>query len=159
MEKFFGALTIALLLIIGFAPNAGGPSIPQAIEQHKEKLSVRQQHREKFESSRSRVTKTKIVKRYAFWYVTTKKDYTPNEWMKLHWIWTQESHWNWDAIGDKTSSGRAKGIPQVKWSKMIKDPLRQIEKGVEYIQHAYATQRDPKGINNAYKHWQKHRWY
>jgi len=34
------------------------------------------------------------------------------QWACLDQLWTMESHWRVNAIGDKTSQGRAMGIPQ-----------------------------------------------
>lgn len=118
-----------------------------------ESLSVKHSLRLRFDKSGSRKRKRNIVKQYAYWYATVELGLSPDEFWMVHDIWELESHWNWQAVGIKTSSGRAKGIPQVKWSRMIKDPFRQVEKGFDYILHTYGT------VEAAYKFKLKHGWY
>ena len=66
---------------------------------------------------------------------------TRKQWLCLNKVWQQESHWNYKAIGDKTSNGRAYGIAQAlpanKMSDIKKDwhtnPYTQILWGIKYI--------------------------
>lgn len=115
--------------------------------------SVRNKLEGKFGASRSRVKRRQIVKQYAYWYAVEHLGLSPEEFWMVHEIWERESHWNWDALGLKQSDGRAKGIPQVKWSKMIKSPFRQVEKGFDYILARYGT------VEAAYKFHMKNGWY
>ena len=61
-------------------------------------------------------------------------------------LWTKESNWN-PLSKNKTSS--AFGIPQLLKLK-TKDPFKQIDAGLKYIEHRYASPC------NAWKHW-KHK--
>ena len=53
-------------------------------------------------------------------------------------LWTRESNWNPRAVGDRTSTGRAYGIPQIKRMHET-NPLRQVDRGLAYIAHRYGT--------------------
>lgn len=98
---------------------------------------------ETFNASRSRKTQKEIVQRYAQWYAKTKYGYTDRQFAKVAAIWEQESHWNWEALNK--SSG-AWGIAQMKLNTKVKSPFRQVEIGLEYIEHRYG------GPDQAYRH-------
>ena len=65
------------------------------------------------------------------------------QWKCLNWVWGKESAWNYKAVSPTNDHG----IPQRNMPKhtkeqklaFLKDPLRQIEWGLGYIQHRYDT--------------------
>jgi hypothetical protein len=79
------------------------------------------------------------------------KDYGWNviEFKCLSQLWGKESGWNYKA-DNPTSS--AYGIAQMLKEK-AKHPKPQIDKGLRYIKHRYDKPC------NAWKYWQRHKWY
>ena len=84
------------------------------------------------------------------------------QWICLDELWTMESHWNYQAVGDKTTQGRAYGIAQaLPASKMDqfgtdwrKNYQTQIRWGLLYIKLHWK--------NNscmALQHEKRHGWY
>jgi len=133
--------------------EAASSAAPQAQSKPVETVTIRERLSGKFKASRSRNRQLTFVKQYAYWYATEELGLSEQEFWMVHEIWNRESHWNWEAVGIRQSDGRAKGIPQVKWSKMIKSPFRQVEKGFDYILHRYGT------VEAAYKFHMKNGWY
>lgn len=127
--------------------------VPQTQSAQPKTVTVRARLSGKFKASRSRNKQLTFVKQYAYWYATEELGLSDTEFWMVHEIWQRESHWNWEALGIKQSDGRAKGIPQVKWSKMIRSPFRQVEKGFDYILHRYGS------VEAAYKFHMKNGWY
>ncbi|MBW3537917.1 hypothetical protein KY386_00315 [Candidatus Parcubacteria bacterium] len=73
-------------------------------------------------------------------------------WPALEALWARESGWNPAA---RNRSSGACGIPQALPCRKIPDmsPRGQIEWGLSYIANRYGNP------TNAWRHWQKHRWY
>jgi hypothetical protein len=91
-------------------------------------------------------SKTYAVNRLQVW--------VEKEWLCLEKLWTRESHWNPRAYNKiKVSGKNAGGIPQLLGLDPTTHPAYQIEKGLTYIYHRYDTPCE------AWKYWQKHRWY
>jgi len=69
------------------------------------------------------------------------------KWKCLDTLWTMESHWNYRAIGARTTQGKAMGIPQALPATKMKtisadyvtNPLTQIKWGLKYIRTRYAN--------------------
>lgn len=65
------------------------------------------------------------------------------EWKCLNWVWGKESAWNYQA----TSSTNDHGIPQrnmprhtkAQRAAFLKDPIKQIEWGLGYVEHRYGS--------------------
>jgi hypothetical protein len=86
------------------------------------------------------------------WLRNTMKErgYTPKEYQQVKYIWSKESAFNWTAEGP--GSKPALGIAQIKyskgWQKWNRDPFKQMEQGLRYIdsrydsvEHAYKTKK------------------
>ncbi len=65
------------------------------------------------------------------------------QWECLNWVWGKESAWNYKAVSPTNDHG----IPQRNMPKhtkaeklaFLKDPIKQIEWGLGYIEHRYST--------------------
>lgn len=79
----------------------------------------------------------------------TKYGWRMSEYSCLRNLWERESHWNHLADNKKST---AFGIPQM-LGMTTKNPQRQIEIGLRYIEHRYGTPC------NAWKYWQVHHSY
>ncbi len=83
------------------------------------------------------------------WLRSTMKErgYTPKEYQQVKWIWSKESAFDWRAEGPGDSP--ALGIAQIKyskgWQKWNRDPFKQMEQGLRYIDSRYTD------VNEAYK--------
>jgi hypothetical protein len=65
-------------------------------------------------------------------------------------LYTKESNWRSNAIGNKTGTKQVYGIPQLKNDIMLElNPLQQVTLGVKYIKHRYGV--TTKGVPNACK--------
>lgn len=98
----------------------------------------------------------------AFLMVYTK-DWKMSEWKCLRNIWQKESHFNPKA---KNMSSGAYGIAQfmpTTWGNygVVKtsEAKLQIKYGLRYIFKRYGDENDPNGACNAWKFWQKNKWY
>ena len=105
--------------------------------------------RDKFTTSRGYKAKQLVILQYARWYAKRKLGYTQKQWKMVHWMWYQESRWDWEA----SNPSGAYGIPQMKTTNKILDPFRQVELGFKYIEHRYGS---PEA---AHSHWKKHGSY
>lgn len=77
-----------------------------------------------------------------------------NQWKCLDQLWTKESNWRHEAYNPVKVMGKnAGGIPQILGLSPKTPPTEQIDRGVDYIIHRYGT------FCNAWKHFQKKRWY
>jgi hypothetical protein len=71
---------------------------------------------------------------------------TLRQWSCLNQVWTMESHWNYKAVGDKTTQGRAYGIAQalpankmdIQGSDWRVNPYTQIQWGLRYIHYHWS---------------------
>jgi hypothetical protein len=113
-------------------------------------VSRKQRYNDQFTSARSRTVKDATVLAYARWYAKRKLGYSQDQWVKVRWMWYQESRWDWKAVNP--TSGAA-GIAQMKTTSKISHPFRQVELGFKYIEHRYG------GPDAAYAHWLKNRSY
>lgn len=76
------------------------------------------------------------------------------QWACLNWVWGKESAWNYKAVS-KTNDH---GIPQrnmpnaTKAEKIafLKDPIKQIEWGLGYIEHRYQTPCKARAFKERY---------
>lgn len=80
------------------------------------------------------------------------------EWECLEALWTRESGFRARAYNRtpvSTSSGpkHAGGIPQILGLDPSTPPIRQIDRGLDYIAHRFDRPC------NAWRHWQEHGWY
>jgi len=73
-----------------------------------------------------------------------------SEYSALAKLWGKESAWNHEAVNDKST---AAGIPQILGLDPNTPAPRQIERGLEYIQHRY------KKPSVAWAHWRANGWY
>jgi hypothetical protein len=65
-------------------------------------------------------------------------------------LYTKESNWRHDAVGNLNGTKQVYGIPQLKNKIMLdKNPLEQVTLGVKYIKHKYGV--TTKGVPNACK--------
>lgn len=90
------------------------------------------------------------------------KDFTPKEYARtlltsknfycLNKLYSKESAWQPDAVGNLAGKQRAYGIPQIK-NDIIKDksPLSQVDYGLKYISKRYGVTAN--GEPNACKAW------
>jgi hypothetical protein len=91
------------------------------------------------------------------------QDWKISEWQCLRNIWQKESHFN--PKSENKSSG-AYGIAQFmpstwgnyKVTKTAEAQL-QIKYGLRYILKRYGDENDPNGACNAWRFWQKNKWY
>jgi len=157
MKLFLLRLSAAFAVIMALLFPTSEPKVEQAVQQPVEQNPVQPPTRSRldkaqgaFHSSRSRVTQTQIVKRYAKWYAKKHYGYTKRQFEMLDEIWTQESHWNWEA--ENESSG-AWGIAQMMMKSKVSSPFRQIQLGLKYIEHRYGS------IDKAYLHKLEKGWY
>jgi hypothetical protein len=65
-------------------------------------------------------------------------------------LYTKESNWRSNAVGNKSGTKQVYGIPQLKNDIMLElNPLQQVTLGVKYIKHRYGV--TTKGVPNACK--------
>jgi hypothetical protein len=65
-------------------------------------------------------------------------------------LYTKESNWRHDAVGNLNGTKQVYGIPQLKNKIMLdKNPLEQVSLGVKYIKHKYGV--TTKGVPDACK--------
>ena len=151
--RILSAFAVALALLFPTAEPRNQVSAPEPTEQNPVKPPTRSRldkAQGAFSSSRSRVTQVQIVKRYAKWYAKKHHGYTKRQFQMLDEIWTQESHWNWEA--ENKSSG-AWGIAQMMMKSRVTSPFRQVQLGLKYIEHRYGS------IDKAYLHKLEKGWY
>ena len=73
-----------------------------------------------------------------------------SEYTALAKLWGKESAWNHEAVNEKST---AAGIPQILGLDPRTPAPRQIERGLEYIQHRYEKP------SVAWAHWRANGWY
>jgi hypothetical protein len=73
-----------------------------------------------------------------------------SEYKALVKLWTKESNWRHEADNKHSSAG---GIPQILGLDPKTPAPRQIERGLEYIQHRYEKP------SVAWAHWRNNKWY
>jgi hypothetical protein len=77
-----------------------------------------------------------------------------NQWLCLDKLWTKESNWRHEAYNSVKIMGKnAGGIPQILGLSPDTNPTEQIDRGLDYISYRYGTPC------NAWKFWQKNKWY
>jgi hypothetical protein len=77
-----------------------------------------------------------------------------NQWLCLEKLWTKESNWRHEAYNKQKVMGKnAGGIPQILGLSPDTNPTEQIDRGLDYISYRYGTPC------NAWKFWQKNKWY
>lgn len=90
-------------------------------------------------------------------------DWKMSEWKCLRSLWQKESHFNPKAKNMHSGAfGIAQFLPST-WAnyKTVKSPVakHQIKYGLRYILKRYGDTNDPNGACNAWKFWQRNKWY
>lgn len=102
--------------------------------------------REAFALAKTDEEKKRVLKAWLK-YTMEKRGYTPQEYQRVKWIWSKESAFDWRAEGP--GDNPALGIAQIKyskgWQKWNRDPFKQMEQGLRYIDERYDS------VEEAYK--------
>ena len=154
----------AIILAFGMCLNNGLYNIPKKKtsqltwkkEQMREEVTknFKQKARESFMLAKTHDEKKAVLKSYLKFRMQ-QLGYTPKEYQQVKWIWSKESAFNWNAEG--TGENPALGIAQIKyskgWQKWNRDPFKQMEQGLKYINRRYDS------VDHAYNHKVERGWY